>query len=27
MYLSEHDNVDKYNLISKDTGNERTWNL
>jgi len=27
MYLPEHDNVDKYTLISKDTGNERTWNL
>jgi len=24
MYLRKHDNFDKYILISKDTGNERT---
>jgi len=24
MYFSKHDNFDKYTLISKDTGNERT---
>ena len=24
MYLPKHDNVDKYTLISKDTGNGRT---
>jgi len=31
MYLSRHYNFDKYVLISKDTGNERTcdfqWNI
>jgi len=24
MYLPKHDNIDKYTLISKDTGNGRT---
>jgi len=27
MYLSKHDNVGKYTLISKDAGNGRTWSL
>jgi len=25
MYLPKHYDFDKYMLISKDTGNERTW--
>jgi len=27
MYLPENDNVNKYTLIFKDTGNRRTWSL
>jgi len=27
MYLLKHDNIDKYTLISKDTGNARILSL